>query len=142
MQEQLKVFDEEIQKLKEQEKGEERNERIRELLRRREAAKSVGGITDGERTTAQSDTDDFLRKLEAQERASKEKQSDCVSEQAEARVKQYGYQARRRTVKKNKNLENEMNEVKQQRWTSKAQEEYLARRENECDKREKTLTEN
>lgn len=27
MQEQLKVFDEEIQKLKEQEKGEERNER-------------------------------------------------------------------------------------------------------------------
>lgn len=100
VQEQLKVFDEEIQKLKEQEKGEERNERIRELLRRREAAKSVGGITDGERTTAQSDTDDFLRKLEAQERASKEKQSDCVSEQAEARVKQYGYQARRRTVKK------------------------------------------
>lgn len=72
VQEQLKVFDEEIQKLKEQEKGEERNERIRELLRRREAAKSVGGITDGERTTAQSDTDDFLRKLEAQERASKE----------------------------------------------------------------------
>lgn len=100
VQEQLKVFDEEIQKLKEQEKGEERNERIRELLRRREAAKSVGGITDGERTAAQSDTDDFLRKLEAQERASKEKQPDCVSEQAEARVKQYGYQARRRTVKK------------------------------------------
>ena len=100
VQEQLKMLEEEIQKLKEQEKGEERNERIRELLRRREAAKSVGGITDGERTTAQSDTDDFLRKLEAQERASKEKQSDCVSEQAEARVKQYGYQARRRTVKK------------------------------------------
>lgn len=100
VQEQLKVLDEEIQKLKEQEKGEERNERIRELLRRREAAKSVGGITDGERTAAQSDTDDFLRKLEAQERASKEKQPDCVSEQAEARVKQYGYQARRRTVKK------------------------------------------
>ena len=100
VQEQLKVLEEEIQKLKEQEKGEERNERIRELLRRREAAKSVGGITDRERTAAQSDTDDFLRKLEAQERASKEKRSDCVSEQAEARVKQYGYQARRRTVKK------------------------------------------
>lgn len=32
-----------------------------------------------------------------------------------------------------------MNEVKQQRWTSKAQEEYLARRENECDKREKNF---
>ena len=42
-------------------------------------------------------------------------------------------------LKKNKNLENEMNEVKQQRWTSKAQEEYLARRENECDKREKNF---
>ena len=42
VQEQLKVLEEEIQKLKEQEKGEERNERIRELLRRREAAKSVG----------------------------------------------------------------------------------------------------
>ena len=89
--------EEEIQKLKEQEKGEERNERIRELLRRREAAKSVGGITDGERTTAQSDTDDFLRKLEAQERASKEKRSDHRSEQTTAGIKQYSYRSRKQT---------------------------------------------
>ena len=47
VQEQLKVLEEEIQKLKEQEKGEERNERIRELLRRREAAKSVGTAQEG-----------------------------------------------------------------------------------------------
>ena len=97
VQEQLKVLEEEIQKLKEQEKGEERNERIRELLRRREAAKSVGGITDGERTTAQSDTDDFLRKLEAQERASKEKRSDHRSEQTTAGIKQYSYRSRKQT---------------------------------------------
>ena len=89
--------EEEIQKLKEQEKGEERNERIRELLRRREAAKSVGGITDGERTAAQSDTDDFLRKLEAQERASKEKQSDHRSEQTATGIKQYSYRSRKQT---------------------------------------------
>lgn len=97
VQEQLKVLEEEIQKLKEQEKGEERNERIRELLRRREAAKSVGGITDGERTAAQSDTDDFLRKLEAQERASKEKRSDHRSEQTTAGIKQYSYRSRKQT---------------------------------------------
>ena len=97
VQEQLKMLEEEIQKLKEQEKGEERNERIRELLRRREAAKSVGGITDGERTAAQSDTDDFLRKLEAQERASKEKRSDHRSEQTTAGIKQYSYRSRKQT---------------------------------------------
>lgn len=95
VQEQLKVLEEEIQKLKEQEKGEERNERIRELLRRREAAKSVGGITDGERTAARSDTDDFLRKLEAQERASKEKRSDHRSEQTATGIKQYSYRSRK-----------------------------------------------